>query len=289
MRLPDILDELYAVLPEEFVATRNDRAVAARKAGDPSLAEKIRKLQKPSAAAWLVNMLVQHRRQEIDQVLELGAALRRAQEDLDSGQLRRLNRQRRDRVAAVAATGQALATQLGHPITAPALAEVEQTLHAAMADPDAAAVVRSGRLSRGLSSTGWGPVDLSDAAAVPTIESDPTRAKDQPKAKKPQAAARRAGLVEAKRASAVAERNRERVEEERAELQRRIDELGSRKAQVITELATLRDQVEALEQERRGIEDQSRFLSRERDRFEHAANQARRDADLARRRLDKFK
>ncbi|MEO6826213.1 MAG: hypothetical protein ABI255_11610 [Microbacteriaceae bacterium] len=283
MQLADILDELYAGLPETFVATRNDRARSAREAGHTSLAEEVGKLPKPSAAAWVLNMLVRHRRDEIDRALQLGATLRRAQQNLDSEQLRRLSRQRRERVAGVVAVGQALAGELGRPISAAAVAEVEQTLHAAMADPQAAASVLGGRLTRALSSVGWGSAE--SAAAVP----DPPTAKNQARSgKEPEAGRRREELASAKRTSANAERKRKSVEAQLVEIRQRIDELSTRNTTVESELTALQDRIGDLKQERRNIEDQSRFLAREHERLADAADHARRDAGRARKRLDRL-
>src|SRR3954454_24535763 len=49
------LDELYREHPEGFVAGRNELAKEVRAAGDPEEADRIKKLRRPSAAAWLIN------------------------------------------------------------------------------------------------------------------------------------------------------------------------------------------------------------------------------------------
>lgn len=58
MDIDDVADELYAVLPAEFTATRDDRARAARRAGDRELARRISTLRKPTLGAWAANLLV---------------------------------------------------------------------------------------------------------------------------------------------------------------------------------------------------------------------------------------
>ncbi|NKX51891.1 hypothetical protein HER39_15225, partial [Arthrobacter deserti] len=167
MGLESAARELYGLLPGQFVAARTATARAAAQNGDKELARQVKALPKPPAAAWLVDMLAVHRRDEVDEVIRLGRAISEAQEQLDLEQLRQLGGQRRRLRAAVAEAGRGLAAELGQPVSAAALAEVEQTLHAAMADPDAAAAVVSGLLTGPLSSNGIDPVELEGKVAVP--------------------------------------------------------------------------------------------------------------------------
>jgi hypothetical protein len=116
-------------------------------------------------AAWLVNSLVRQHAGEVDQLLELGDALRGAQGALDADQLRELGRRRQEVVAALARQARALAHGLGRPVSPAAADDVEETLRAALADPAAADAVRTGRLTSALSYAGFGEVDLTDAVA----------------------------------------------------------------------------------------------------------------------------
>src|ERR687883_513776 len=113
-------------------------------------------LRRPSLAAWVVNALVRHRADEIEQLLALGEALRSAQEGLAGDQVRALGRQRQQVLAAVGRQARALARELGHPVSEDVGQEVEQTLGAAMADPEVAEAVRSGRLTSPSSYAGLG-------------------------------------------------------------------------------------------------------------------------------------
>ena len=160
--------ELYALLPEAFTAARNERASAAAKDGDKELGKAIRALPKPSAGAWLVNMLALHRPELIGEVLELGAALREAQSDMDQQQLRQLSGERQRLLRSAAREARGLAEELGRPVSAAVGAEVEQTLWAAMTDADAAAAAASGQLIRTLEANGWEPVQLEGAVADPS-------------------------------------------------------------------------------------------------------------------------
>ena len=73
--------------PTEFIALRKERQDAAKADGDKALAKEIGALPKPSAAAWVANVLVREHREEIENLVELGTLLREAQENLAGDQL----------------------------------------------------------------------------------------------------------------------------------------------------------------------------------------------------------
>ena len=49
------LDELYRERPEDFVATRDELVKELRADGDRDGAERLKKLRRPTATAWLIN------------------------------------------------------------------------------------------------------------------------------------------------------------------------------------------------------------------------------------------
>jgi hypothetical protein len=165
--LDDVASELYSLSPAEFTAARNQRASSETKGGDRQLGASIRRLPKPSVAAWAVNMLVRHRSDEVEALLELGDRLREAQDDLDSDAIRSLGRERHRMLSAIATSARGLGGELGTAVSESAAIEVQQTLQAAMGDAAAAAAVRSGALVRTFSGSGLDPVDLDGAVAVP--------------------------------------------------------------------------------------------------------------------------
>jgi hypothetical protein len=156
MDVAEVADELYGLPPEEFTAARNERAKTYRSGGDRKLGAQIAALRKPSTAAWVVNQLARHRRAELDQLIELGATMREAHLDLKAERLRALSDQRHRVIAALAGAGRALAAEQGHAVSETVVQEVEQTLEAALADPDAAQAVGSGHLLSALSYAGLG-------------------------------------------------------------------------------------------------------------------------------------
>jgi chromosome segregation ATPase len=162
--LAEIADELYGLRPEEFTAARDAAAKDARSAGDTELAKAVKALRRPSVSAWAVNLLVRSRTELVEQVVGLGDSLREAQSQLQGDALRELTRQRRQLVAAVTAETRSLVEEEGQRLTDAATRQVEETLQAAMADPEAAAAVLSGLLTQSLSSTGVG--SLTEFVAV---------------------------------------------------------------------------------------------------------------------------
>ena len=120
---------------------------------------------KPSTAAWVCNLMVRRQHAEITQLVELGGLLREPQVNLSGDQLKELGRQRSQVVAALTRQARALAAREGHPVSSAIAEQVEGTLRAAVADPDAGRALLDGRLTGALSYTGLGPVDLSGAVA----------------------------------------------------------------------------------------------------------------------------
>ena len=184
-----IAEELYALTPAEFTGTRNQWARQTKADGDPELAARVTALRKPSVAAWVVNMLMRHQGEQMAQVLDLGASLRQAQAALDGDALRELTRQRRQLTTVVARQGQTLAGELGQKVTPAVADQVQDTLHAAMVDEDAAAVVRSGLLVSALAATGVGSADVVDAVAVPGAIGMTPRPRSRPAPKRPRLSA----------------------------------------------------------------------------------------------------
>ncbi len=164
-RLAEVARRLYGLPPEEFTAARTDAVKQARAAGDRGLATQLGALRRPAVAAWAVNLLVRERATLVEQVTSMGDSLRDAQAQLDGAALRDLNKQRRRLVAAVTAEVQAVAADHDHTLSPAASRQVEETVQAALVDPQAAAAVRSGLLVQPLTSTGV--ESLAEVLGVP--------------------------------------------------------------------------------------------------------------------------
>jgi hypothetical protein len=295
--LADAVDELYALPPEEFTAVRNERAKAAKAAGDKDLSQAIGKLRKPSSAAWLLNQMARHHAGELDQFLAVGAALREAQAELDADQLRDLSRKRHQVVAAVARQARALARRLGNPVSDTVEGEVEQTLRAALADPAAAAAVAGGSLTRTLDYAGLGDtaVDLTGAVALTGAAPHRRAAREAPAeagtdAEDGRRAERERAELERAEADA-ADREREAAEaaEELERTERRVEAAESRRAATEDRIAELERQLEAAREEHADAGRDVRAAGRERSRAAAHADSARVAADRAQARATRLR
>ncbi len=167
----EMADELYALPPEQFVTARDERMRAAREAGDRDLATALARLRRPTTGAWVVNLLVRDQHDLLDELLSLGEELRAAQRELRGDALRELAVRRQRVVAALVQAARRLAADAGHPVSAGTAYEVEQTLHAALADPDVARTVAAGRLVHPQAPGGFG----LDATAAPAERPERSR------------------------------------------------------------------------------------------------------------------
>ncbi|MFE2876071.1 hypothetical protein ACFXG6_05400 [Streptomyces roseus] len=264
-----VADELYGLAPERFTEARNEQAARARKAGEAGAAKAIAALRRPTRAAYVSNLLVRRRPEEVAAFLELGEALRRAQRSLDGGGLQALSHQRHVVVAALARTARQLTEEEGRAVGQGVVHEVEQTLHAALADSEAAAQWSGGRLSTGLDP----PVGFTGLPEKAPVRPTPDRpAKQKQKQKQRQKQQEKAPAPEPK-PSPEAEARRARAERARAEAGARAAEL--RAAEQV--LAEADERVAELERQLR----EARTARTEARRARSAAADRARDSDRA--------
>jgi len=152
-----VAEQLYGLHPDAFVPARDDAVAEARQAGDRDLARAIARLRRPTRAAWLANLLARERPDQLDGLLALAGDLASAQRTLDGNALRALSAQRNRLVTAMAREGGRLAAQAGDSATESVVRDLAGILDAALADPAVADEVRSGRLTRTVSYSGFGP------------------------------------------------------------------------------------------------------------------------------------
>jgi hypothetical protein len=157
--IEDVADRLYALAPEEFTGARD----AAAKEADGDDRKAVKALRKPTVAAYVVNMLARHRRDDVEALVALGDDLRAAM--AGNGDIRALSEQRRDLVRDLV---HAAADAAGRELTASVEEEVAATLEAATADVELGEAVLSGRLVKPLRYAGFGNLpDLGDIVATP--------------------------------------------------------------------------------------------------------------------------
>ena len=295
MDLDDVADELYALPPDEFIPVRKAREDEAKSDGDKALARKIGSLPKPSTAAWVCNLLVREAREEIAGLVELGELIREAQESLAGDQLRALDVQRRQLVTALTRQARKIAYEHGHSVSTGVATQVEETLRAAMADPDAGQALLEGRLTSPLNYSGMGlgeqrphlrVVPPPKAEKPPAPEKRPAdrsgsaeerRRRREDEARQAAEEKRRREVGEARQAAedaeAAAEEAAEAAEVERAradELAAREDELTGRIEYLTRELARLLEECSTVGTDLARVE-----------RRRKAADHRRREADTA--------
>ena len=244
--LLEVADRVYAAPPADFVAARDAEAKAC---ADKELAAQVKALKKPSLAAWAVNLLVRREGAQIDQVLGLAESLRAAAASLDGEELRTLTRQRRQLTAALTSTARDLVREHDVRLTAALADQVEGMLTAAMLDPVAAAVLRSGLVVTAFTSTGVSELDVAAVCAVPDATGHQAAAVErQPPALHvvPDGGVKLAAA-------------QERVEEAVTEVAQAREELDHQNARVSTLKARrlqLQGEIEELQRRQAAIEDQ---------------------------------
>ena len=262
-RLLEVADRLYAEPLSDFTAARDAeaRGAASGDTADKELAGRVKALRKPSIAAWAVNLLVRRESDQIDQVLALGESLRDAAASMAGEDLRALTRQRRQLTHALATTARDLARESDVRLTGAVVDQVEGMLTAAMLDPVAARVVRSGLVVTAFTSTGVSELDVEAICAVPealgpdvahrasSTERQAPSLHLVPEDDRVRREAAQDAVDEAERAVAAARAELEEVEStvrtlnaRRLQLQGEIDELRRR-------LAGLEDDVDGVDEE----------------------------------------
>ncbi len=283
MALDDVAAELYALPPGEFTGARNAKAKEARQAGDKDLAAAITALGKPTMVGWLANQLVRERPDEMHALLDLGESLREATASLAGDQLKELSRQQRQVVYALVQQARGLANAAGHPASEDTARGLEETLHAALADPAAAEQLAAGRLTGVLSRSGF-PGDTSAASAAPKrtaakaskappSKEDEDAARDQAERDERQARqAAEASAAERDEAAQALDEATEALEDATAhteDLKRQLEEAGEAQVQAQRRLRSARETAERAERMARrtaqrlaDAEERTRRLSR---------------------------
>ncbi len=293
--LLEIADELYGLGLPEFTPTRDHRA-RELKATDAGLAGRVRTLRKPSLAAWVVDQLVRHETEQVDQVIAVGAALRAAQAELAGDQLRVLTRQRRQLTAALTTRARAVAAERGQKVTASVADQVEATLTAAMVDEGCARALRSGLLILPLAATGVEPVDLGAAVALPEALGFAAAARTTgPAGTRPDLhvvrdpESERKAIAAAEQLLADTDAAVARAEEARASAVADVEELEARSMQVQAEIEELRRRLAELETRSEEVDDELGDAEDVRAEAEDARAAAARERDAAAAALDRLR
>lgn len=231
MEFEDVADELFAARREEFTALRDERAKQARP--DRELARRIGGLRKPTVAAWLVNQVSRGFPEEIEALAALGAALRRAHEQLQGQELRRLSRERHEAVQRLGKRAQWLARKEAYPLSDATSRQVTDTFEAAVTDEQALAAVRAARLSAAL--TPGSPEQWLTAAVLPASGSRAAAPKAPRRPAKTEQAPKADRAAKARRDADEAKARREAKARQEAEAQARQEADEAARAQAEAE------------------------------------------------------
>src|SRR4051812_36684097 len=141
-------EDLYALPLERFVPERDALAKRLRASGEREEADAVKKLPKPTRAAWAVNAAVRESPQAAQALAESVRLLEETQRELlaggDASALRQATEQARAAIDELVAAAPA------------AKDKVRETLHAALVEPDVLAEVLGGRVVRERMAGGFG-------------------------------------------------------------------------------------------------------------------------------------
>jgi DNA repair exonuclease SbcCD ATPase subunit len=282
--LLEIADGLYALSLADFTPARDAKAKELK---GTDLGKQVKALKKPSLAAWVVNLLVRHESEQVDQVLQVGAALRQAQESMSGDELRQLTRQRRQVTAAITTQARRLAREQGHKITEAVAGQVEATLTAAMVDEGCGKAVRSGMLLTALEATGVDAVDLDRAVAVPQALGFVATVREAAAPGKPDLHVvpdpdrDEKALAAAREALEEAEEELAEATETHDDAARTLSDLEARSMQVQAEIDELKRRIAELEEKAEEVDDEIASAEEARDEAQEALAEATRARDVA--------
>src|SRR6476469_7443509 len=198
--LDERADALYALPLDRFTAERDALVKALKADGDKDAAAEVKRLAKPTQAAWAVNAAIREDPQAAQALVEAARTLADAQEELlgggDAAALRAAAARAREAVDALLDAA---------PASGAAVDKVRATLHAATVDPEVLEEVAAGRVLRERAASGFGGLDA--LPHPPPRAAAPTKTKRKPAAEKPKRDERRRQekLRRAKEAEAQAE------------------------------------------------------------------------------------
>lgn len=296
--LDQIADELYGLRPDAFAAARDEQVSKARADGRAGLARELTRLRRPTQSAWLINLLWRDQRDVMEQLLQLTEQLSRAQAQASGPDLHRFTAQRREIEAALIRRARALAEQAGVNVSATMEREAQETLAAALAQPEVAAEVRTGRLVKPGAYAGFGPLTpmTTDAPAEKPRAAPPqaaTKSKSEPRtaarddgrdaeskrrvALERRVAEARMAVTEAAGALAKREREANAAHAVYEATDQRQDALRKQAEQLQQELDELRQQLDQVRQQQRDLKSEvaaadtaARSAARDRDQAEKA-------------------
>jgi hypothetical protein len=206
----DVLEQLYSVEPEEFVAERKRLERSLRDAGRAEEAAEVAKLRKPAQPVFLANRLAREEPDLVAQLVEDGEQLAAAHEAGDPEKLRTAQRDLAGRVNALVRTASGLSDAIEQ--------RLSTLLRAAATNPGTAALLRKGVLSEEVEPAAF------DALAGMTLAAPKPRRKQELEPK-PARERKRGRVEELERKLAEAERELRKAESDHERAARRVAQL----------------------------------------------------------------
>jgi hypothetical protein len=180
------IDRLYGLPLEEFTPARDELAKSLRAHGDREAAAEIKKLRKPTVAAWALNQAQRREPKRVAELIDAGARLRDAQQRLVAGGERGLlidaAAEERRLAEQVVALGEQQLAGAGHGAGATAQSKLWSTVRAAAVNPEAGELLESGRLTRDYEVSDLG---LGDAGALSAPPAAVAKKKPSPPRERP--------------------------------------------------------------------------------------------------------
>jgi hypothetical protein len=248
------LDAIYREHPDEFVAARNELAKELRGDGDKTAADEVKKLRRPSPAAWLVNRVSADNPRGVQEFADASDRLAEAQRELleqggDPGELREAAAHERELLESLVGEARAVASARGT-VSESVIDKVTQTLRAMGVDRELREAALRGRVEKERSVATVAGDDMLGSLAA----SLPAKGKAPKGGRKPAAPkqSQRVKDREVERARTELARLRERLEV--AETRREMGEAGVKAAekglrQAKTEVTEAKREIRELKRE----------------------------------------
>lgn len=224
------IDRLYSLPRSDFIAARNALAKRLRAAGDRRTADEVKRLVKPSVAAWAVNQLFHTERETFDRLIAAGAAQRRALSKGTSS--RTAGERKRAALNKLLRRAEGLLEEAGSRWTPSLRQRVHRTLESLAAQKPGAGTIL-GRLTVDLQPTGFDallgtPVAASPSGRAPRSDPEPMTTKRRSAAASRRREAARARLAALKRDLATARRRQTAAARGLARLERQAADARKR-------------------------------------------------------------
>jgi hypothetical protein len=269
--------ELYRTSPEGFIAARDGLAQRLRDEGRDADAARVKKLRRPTVAAWALDRLADAAPETVGALRDAGAELARAQRATLSGRdpqaLRDATSRRRDLVAELSQLAADALRDADRP-PEPHLEDIRGTLEAASVDEEVGERLRTGTLERtSRPSAGFG--DISGLQLVSRRDETTVVPEAAPPARP------RSGVNDAERARELAAQIR-RLRREREAAERKSAAAEEARARMAEQVASMQTRLEAARAKLRDAESSASELRMIAKRAAKALDAAERKAKPSR-------